>query len=125
MADTIKVTIESDLSAILSSFQGEEAKDALELLTRTVEADMRPYVKKDTGALEASAESNSRFREGVIVYTATRGYCEYAGYAYEDPNVASTDRNPKATSHWDEAAADERMDEWEQLIADALTGDAA
>lgn len=125
MSDTIKVSMTANLSGILKAFEGEQAKDALELLTRTVEADMRPYVKKDTGALEDSAVANSKFREGVIVYTANRGYGEYAGYAYEDPNVASTDRNPRATSRWDEAAAAARMDEWERTLAIALTGGAA
>ena len=98
--------------------------DALETLTRKVEADMRPFVKHDTGALESSALLNSDFRGGTIRYTATRGHGEYAGYAYDDPNVAATDHNPKATAHWDEAARAERSEEWARVYVDALTGGA-
>lgn len=91
-------------------------------LTRLVEFDTRPYVKRDTGQTEDSAAA-SDFASGVIVYSATdsRGR-QYAGYAYEDPRVAETDKNPKATSKWFEAAASDRMAEWLRYAANALTG---
>lgn len=91
-------------------------------LTRLVEFDTRPYVKRDTGQTERSAAA-SDFASGVIVYSATdsRGR-QYAGYAYEDPNVSEKDNNPRATSRWFEAAASDRMAEWLRYVANALAG---
>lgn len=89
-------------------------------LTRKIEFDTKPYVKHDTGETEDSAES-SDFSSGVIVYSATdkRGR-QYAGYAYEDPAVAETDRNPKATAKWFENAQKDRMGDWLRFVAEAV-----
>lgn len=115
-----KVNVTVDLSKALGAMDSAAAGDALELLTLTIEEDMRPYVKHDTGQLEDSAALNSDFRGGRIVYTATRDGKEYAGYAYEDPNVAVTDPNPRATARWAEHAAEDRGAEWARILADAL-----
>ncbi len=90
-------------------------------LTRRIAFDTKPYVKHDTGQTEESADS-SDFSSGVIVYSATdkRGR-QYAGYAYEDPAVAETDRNPKATDHWFENAQLDRMEDWLRFVAEAVT----
>lgn len=117
----LRVRVDVDLAGILRSLDSAEAGAALELLTRTVEQDMRPYVKHDTGQLEDSASLNSDFAGGRIVYTAvdSRG-TDYAGYAYEDPNVAATDPNPKATANWAEACAADRRGEWERLLGSEI-----
>lgn len=93
----------------------------LEGLTRLVESDTRPYVKTDTGQTRASAEA-SDFASGTIVYSASdsRGR-QYAGYAYDDPRVAETDKAPKATAKWFEAAQADRMADWLRYVAEALS----
>lgn len=90
-------------------------------LTRLIEFDTKPYVKRDTGQTEDSAAA-SDFASGVIVYSATdkRGR-QYAGYAYEDPAVAETDHNPKATDHWFDNAQKDRMGDWLRFVAEAVT----
>lgn len=90
-------------------------------LTRLIAFDTKPYVKHDTGQTEESADS-SDFSSGVIVYSATdkRGR-QYAGYAYEDPSVAETDHNPKATAKWFEQAQKDRMGDWIRFVAEAVT----
>ena len=90
-------------------------------LTRLIAFDTKPYVKHDTGQTEESADS-SDFSSGVIVYSATdKKGRQYAGYAYEDPAVAETDRNPKATDHWFENAQLDRMEDWLRFVAEAVT----
>ena len=98
------VSVKVNLKAAKARFDAKAQADATEALARQVESDMRPYVKRDTGLLEGSAALDSDFRGGHIKYSATSRGSEYAGYAYDDSNVAATDRNPKATSHWFEAA---------------------
>lgn len=122
MSDGMSIKVECDFSDINKRLGDTRVKDALELITRTIEADMRPYVKRDTGTLEDSAQVASNFRAGEIVYTATQGNGEYASFAYEDPHVAATDTNPHATAHWDEAAMQDRQDEWARLFAETLIG---
>lgn len=118
----VQVRITTDLGGMLAALDSAEAGAALELLTLTVEEDMRPYVKKDTGKLEGSAQKSSDFARGRIVYTAedARGR-EYAGYAYDDPNVGKHDgQNRKAAAQWAEVSAADRMGEWERAMAAAL-----
>ena len=58
----------------------------------------------------------------MIVYSATdKKGRQYAGYAYEDPAVAETDHNPKATSKWFEQAQKDRMGDWLRFVAEAVT----
>jgi hypothetical protein len=117
----IGIKVDVDLNKMLRGLESAQAGDAMELLTRTVEADMRPYVKRDTGQTVDSAQILSDFRAGEIVYDATRvaGH-PYAEYAYEDPHVAKTDTNPKATAHWKDAAERDRAGEWGDLLRDEL-----
>lgn len=90
-------------------------------LTRLIAFDTKPYVKHDSGQTEDSADS-SDFSSGVIVYSATdKKGRQYAGYAYEDPAVAETDRNPKATDHWFENAQSDRIEDWLRFVAEAVT----
>lgn len=109
------------------SFSGfptlDGGENLLGKLTRKIAFDTKPYVKHDTGETEDSADS-SDFSSGVIVYSATdkRGR-QYAGYAYEDPAVAETDRNqkPKATAKWFEQAQKDRMGDWLRFVAEEVT----
>lgn len=115
----VEVTVRVDLDRMARAL---ESAAALELLTTKVEEDMRPYVKHDTGQLEDSARGHSDFAAGRIVYSANRGHGEYASYAYYDETVGDhAGQNAKATARWAEAAAADRMAEWERVLSDELT----
>lgn len=63
------------------------------------------YVKKDTGATEASVWSDSNFPKGKVVWGT-----EYAGYAYY-MGAPSKNHNPQASIRWAEVAKAQDMDE--------------
>lgn len=120
----IGVSVKVDLTPALSRLSGNGKADAIEALSREVEADIEPYVKRDTGTLAGSPEIASDYRAGRIVWTAQDGG-EYAGYAYDDPNVGDHEgQNPKATARWIEAAKRELMDSWTRLAASLFSGGA-
>lgn len=94
-------------------------------LTRLVQSDTAPYVKRDTDQTMNSAE-HSDFSSGVIVYSASdKKGRQYAGYAYTDPDVADTDKNPKATARWFEAAKEDRLSDWVRFVAETITSGGA
>lgn len=97
----------------------------LDGLTRLVQADTAPYVKRDSGQTMDSA-MQSDFASGVITYSASdsRGR-QYAGYAYTDPDVAGTDKNPKATARWFESAKTDRLSDWVRFVAETITSGGA
>jgi len=63
------------------------------------------YVKKDSGATEASVWSASDFENGRVIWDT-----EYAVYAYY-LGAPRTDHNPLASLQWGEIAKAQRMDE--------------
>lgn len=63
------------------------------------------YVKKDTGATEASVWSSSDFKSGKVVWGT-----EYAGFAYY-MGTPSKNHNPRASIRWAEVAKAQDMDE--------------
>ena len=124
MPVSIKVT--ADLAPLLSPLTGRGREDAMERLAREVEADVRPYVKRDTGSLEDSAATYSDFRSGRIVWSAQGPGGEYAGHAYETEGVGRhTGQNPKATARWAEAAKRELLESWRRLASEAFSGGAS
>lgn len=74
------------------------------------------YVKKDTGATEASVWSASKFEDGEIVWDT-----EYAANAYYDgkPNKS---HNPQASMRWAEVAKVQDMDEVIEVAQNAIKG---
>lgn len=119
----MKVAVRVDLGPALSRLTGRGKADAVEALTREVEADIQPYVKRDTGTLSESPRALSDYRAGRVVWSATEGGKEYAGYAYDDPSVGDHEgQNPRATDHWVEAAKADLMDGWERLAARLFGG---
>lgn len=119
----IEVSVKVDLKPALSRLRGSKKADALESLTREIEADIRPYVKRDTGTLEESAQHMSDFRAGKIVWSAEDGYGEYAGYAYDDQRVGQhSGQNPQAAPQWASVAKNDLMDSWTRLAAKLFGG---
>ena len=115
-----------DVSDMESLESGAVHDDALERMAMQIEGDLRPYVKRDTGALERSAATNSDFRAGRITYSATddRGH-EYASDAYWDDRVRKGPRqNPRASGQWDRKAEADLGDSWAEyagrLIEEAI-----
>ena len=123
MGGGFRLDVSVDLSPALARLEGPGAADALEALTREIEADIRPYVKRDTGTLEQSAELASDFRAGRVEWTAVDEHGEYASYAYYDKNVGAHEgQNPKATSHWIEAAKAVLMGSWTRRAGELFAG---
>ncbi len=118
----LSVSVKVDLGGVTSRFDARAQADATEALARQVEADSRPYVKHDTGLLEGSAALGSDFRGGHVTYSAASHGSQYAGYSYDDPHVAATDRNPKATAHWVEAAQRSCSQRWRATVAKRFAG---
>ena len=119
----LNVGVKVDLKPALSRLRGTAKADAIEALSREIEADIQPYVKRDTGTLSESPRALSDYRAGKVVWSATDGGDDYAGYAYEDPNVgAHAGQNPKATARWIEAAKADLMDSWTKFAASLFGG---
>lgn len=114
----MRVTVRHDLGRMTRAL---ESSAPLELLTMTVEEDMRPYVKHDTGQLELSARTQSDFAAGRVVYSAVRGKKarQYASHAYYDEAVGDhVGQNPRASAKWAEAAKRDCGEEWARLFGE-------
>lgn len=72
------------------------------------------YVKKDTGATEASVWSSSDFSKGKVIWGT-----EYAGYAYY-MGTPSKNHNPQASIRWAEVAKAQDMDEVIKVAKNAI-----
>lgn len=120
----LKVTVRSvDLKPALSRLRGTAKADAIEALSREIEADIQPYVKRDTGTLMDSPRAASDYRAGRIVWTAQKDGKEYAGHAYDDPNVGRHEgQNPLATWHWIDVAKNDLLASWVKLAARLFGG---
>lgn len=104
-------------------------EDNFDRIERAIESALNPtsiafarvanqYVKKDTGATEASVWVDSDFPKGKLVWGK-----EYAGYAYYR-GTPSKNHNPQASIRWAEVAKAQDMDEVldvaEKAIKEAL-----
>lgn len=72
------------------------------------------YVKKDTGATEASVWSASDFANGKIVWDT-----DYAAFAYY-LGTPSKNHNPQASLRWGEVAKAQDMGEVLEVAKDAI-----
>ncbi len=72
------------------------------------------YVKKDTGATEASVWSASKFDDGKVIWDTN-----YAGHAYYLGN-ALKDKNLQASNRWAEVAKSQDMDEVINVAKNAI-----
>ena len=81
-------------------------KNSLGPVTTMIAKDANTYVKKDTGATEASMWSASDFSHGFIIWDTA-----YAGYAYYlEPALRG--KNPNAQVRWFDFAKARHMSEW-------------
>jgi len=89
-----------------------------------LEMEFRPFVPKETGALERSATLHSDWGAGQIIYATP-----YARRLYHNPQFQfSKNVNPMAGAYWDRRAAMVRMQnfwkpEFARIVAQAITGD--
>ncbi|WP_307739346.1 minor capsid protein [uncultured Parolsenella sp.] len=110
----LRIKVRHDLDRLAKAL---ESTTPVEALTRQVEEDMRPYVKRDTGQLADSAREMSEFERGRITYSADRGHGEYAAYAYYDEAVGDHyGQNPRATARWAEKAKADCGEEWAEML---------
>ena len=83
---------------------------ALYPLSEQVLTDCNEFCKKENGHLIGSSQTNSRPREGVLVWKT-----DYARRQYWEIRTASHDENPRATWRWCEAAKRAYKKDWEKL----------
>ena len=106
-----KVTVKYKSSDTIKKV--EKAREhAMPIYTREVLKDIQPYVPKDTGALERSALNNSRFDEGLMIWSTP-----YARKLYYNPTgiIFNKGINSKATMMWGEKSKADNMKKWEKL----------
>lgn len=97
----MSVKFEGDFNAIEAA-----AQRALNPVTTKIAKDSNRYVKKDTGATEASMWSASDFPRGLIIWDT-----EYAHWAYY-LNGALTGKNPHAHVRWFDVAKSFHLHDW-------------
>ena len=105
-------------SHVVGTIEGAWNK-ALPKLTSVILADMRPFVKMDSGMLDRSAEVASEFNKGKIIWDTP-----YANRQHESDNVKTLTYHPQATGHWTEKAEQQCASDWQKqaqnLFAEAL-----
>lgn len=79
---------------------------ALNPITTKIAKDSNRYVKKDTGATEASMWSASNFPIGLIIWNTY-----YANEAYYDHRVRLR-KNPNAHARWFDVAKSYHLNDW-------------
>lgn len=103
---------------VIATIEGAWEK-TLPKLTSVVFADMRPFVKMDTGMLDRSAETASDFAKGKIVWNTP-----YAHYQHENHEAKTLTYHPLATKRWTEKAENQCKNDWDKqaqkLFAEAL-----
>lgn len=97
----MSVRFEGDFSSIDAA-----VRRALTPVTTKIAKDSNLYVKKDTGATEASMWSASDFPRGLIIWDT-----EYAAFAYY-LNGALKGKNPLASMRWFDVAKSINMGVW-------------
>lgn len=87
---------------------------ALTPVTTKIAKDANLYVKKDTGATEASMWTASDFPRGLIIWDT-----EYAAFAYY-LNGALKGKNPLASVRWFDVAKSINMGVWKDFASNAI-----
>lgn len=105
----MSVQFEGNFDAIEAAIQR-----ALTPVTTKIAKDSNLYVKKDTGATEASMWTASDFPRGLIIWDT-----EYAHWAYY-LNGALKGKNPLATMRWFDYAKAVNMGMWQDFANNAV-----
>lgn len=106
---------------------------ALGVVAHNVEADCRPYVPYETGALRDSGKPVQEGDHWVVEWGGDGDTAEYARYQYYTPGLNhGTSANEEggggeggenlATDHWFEAAQAVRGDAWRDMFASEYEG---
>lgn len=108
MSNSLRISIDSNIPDFESEFHW---KEAMEALTAAIKDDSNVFCKVDTGQTQQSANVATNYQEGEVSWNSP-----YAKYAYYSPDVASTDRNPKARPQWFEAAKRIHSKDWAEVV---------
>ena len=106
-----KTLVKIDTNAVTSRIMGDWKK-ALPLLTEVILADCNQYVKYRDGALRASSETDTQFKEGIM-----RWRTPYAKRQYWEIKTANTDKNPLARYKWVHYARSQHQEKWVRQAA--------
>ena len=91
---------------------------AQQWLDEEVARESNIFAPMDTGALRMSVFSHSRFGTGILNWVTPYARRLYYGVGFK----FATDRNPKATHHWFEAAKAKYLRHWGEGVAKILGG---
>lgn len=108
------VIVNVDLSGIESKYSKSKMAAVTKALTQQVLSDSNVYCKVDTYQTRDTATANADAGEGVI-----RWITPYAKEAYYDEHVRK-EKNPRARSHWFEAAKSAHVGDWVRLVGEDL-----
>ncbi len=108
---SVKIDVTLDLSALDRVASPESVDAAQQLLAERILQHCKPLVPKDTGALRESCSVGDSGKE--IAWTV-----EYAQYVYNMEDVNWTTSG--TCGHWFEAAKSQHLDDWKQVVEEAL-----
>ena len=102
------VTVNFDRARIEAKIEGVW-KERLPLLVEEIMYDCNEYCKRDNGILIASSLIHSKPEQGLIIWKT-----DYAKRQYWEIKTAYTEKNPKATWRWCEAAKIACKERWQR-----------
>lgn len=109
------MSVTADLSGLMAVERMRG--DILEEATMRAEFEIRPYVPIEEGILRASGQLASQFRAGLLVWATP-----YAANQYYIENRKHASPEGRATDHWDEAWARDRLPQWMDYVAAIYEG---
>lgn len=106
-----KTLVKIDTNAVTARVTGEFNK-ILPQLTEVILADCNQYAKEREGALIASSQTATRFKEGVMIWRTP-----YAKRQYWEIKTAIPDKNPQARYKWAHYAKSKHQERWVKKAA--------
>lgn len=112
----MSVIVEVDTPQLDRLADASRHADVVEEVSMRAEQMMRPYVPVQESTLRDSAQLNSDFRSGVLIWNMP-----YAAKQYYVP-MNHTDKAKMATDHWDEAMMKDRGEKLAEYAGKAFMG---
>lgn len=111
-------TVTVDLSGVEAKLSADAIRAKQAVFAQRVGFDMNKYCPEDEGTLRDSMPTSSNFEAGQIIWNTP--------YAHRVLNLDHVRRvkNPNATPHWPDHAKSQHMNDWRQLAAQLITGEA-
>jgi len=109
----MRITIDKRLDGIMRAASDAQRKKCTRMVAMRAKGVMENYVPKRTGMLRRSADLNSRYDAGEIVYSTP--------YAHRQYNLMTSNRTtPGTNGKWDEAAMRDHGDDLAEFAEAAV-----